>query len=334
MKYFHTSLQNDNWKGVVEIKPTFGHIKGMCIPYADFPSQKGFLDGKAGIYFYIWIDPSTGHIQKCYIGETENLAVRPLQKHGNMTLDWHFLAVFFREHDTERYFDTDSRQYMEQSLIDRFPYPDILLNGNAGHKSKKRVLTDEKHEVSSVLIDEIVAMAPALCFGLFIDFRSLTPAQAEPQPDPLPQPEKSTPPETVTPPPEVVKPDPEKTTPPPKVVPPGILYFYIKDENRDIDATMYQRSDGKIIVLKGSRISRNDLLPGQKGQMGTHKKRVAYETDGTIVDRVFTRDVVFGSSSGSASLIRGTASSGYEYWITDDGTTFGEWSKSSTPTDA
>jgi hypothetical protein len=32
-----------------------------------------------------------------------------------------FLAVFFREHDTERYFDTDSRQYMEQSLIDRFP---------------------------------------------------------------------------------------------------------------------------------------------------------------------------------------------------------------------
>jgi len=319
MKYFHTSLPNDNWKGVIEIKPTFGHIKGMCIPYSEFSSQKGFLDGKAGIYFYIWIDPSTGHIQKCYIGETENLAVRPLQKHGNMTLDWHFLAVFFREHDTERYFDTDSRQYMEQSLIDKFPYSDILLNGNGGHKGKHKFLTDEKQAVSDVLIDEIITMAPALCFGLFIDFRTLAPVLVKPELD------KSTKPANTTPPP----PPPDKTTPPPE-----ILFFYIKEESRGTDATMYVRDDGKVIVMKGSRVSQKNLLAGQKRQMGTHKKRLAYETDGTIVDRVFTRDVVFGSSSGSASLIRGTASSGYEYWITDDGTTFGEWSKSSTPTDA
>ena len=303
MKYFHTSLPNDNWKGVVEIKPTFGHIKGMCIPYSDFPSQKGFLDGKAGIYFYIWIDPSTGHIQKCYIGETENLAVRPLQKHGSMVLDWHFLAVFFREHDTERYFDTDSRQYMEQSLIDRFPYPEILLNGNGGHKGKHKFLTDEKQAVSDVLIDEIITMAPALCFGLFIDFRTLAPATTKPDKNATPsnpEPVKSTP--STNP-----NPDPDITNPPPER-----LYFYIKDKNRDIDATMYQRNDGKIIVKKDSRISRKSLLAGQKGQLGTHNKRVAYETDGTIVDRVFTRDVEFNSSSGAASLIRGTASSGNE----------------------
>lgn len=313
MKYFHTSLPNDNWKGVIEIKPTFGHIKGMCIPYSEFSSQKGFLDGKAGIYFYIWIDPSTGHIQKCYIGETENLAVRPLQKHGNMTLDWHFLAVFFREHDTERYFDTDSRQYMEQSLIDKFPYSDILLNGNGGHKGKHKFLTDEKQAVSDVLIDEIVTMAPALCFGLFIDFRTLAPVVTKPEKTTKTNPE----------------PEPDITIPPQTR-----LYFYIKEESRGTDATMYVRDDGKIIVMKGSRISKNDLLPGQKGQMGTHKKRVAYEADGTIVDREFTRDVVFRSSSGSATLIRGTASSGNEYWIAEDGTTFGEWREASPPTDA
>ena len=90
---------------------------------------------------------------------------------------------------------------------------------------------------------------------------------------------------------------------------------------------MYMRDDGKIIVLKGSRISKNDLLAGQKGQMGTHKKRVTFENDGTIVDRVFTCDVEFGSSSGAASLIRGTASSGYDWWLAEDGTSFGKWSK-------
>ena len=103
---------------------------------------------------------------------------------------------------------------------------------------------------------------------------------------------------------------------------------YIKDKNRDIDATMYQRNDGKIIVKKDSRISRKSLLAGQKGQLGTHNKRVAYETDGTIVDRVFTRDVEFNSSSGAASLIRGTASSGNDWWLADDGTKLGMWSRS------
>ena len=303
MKYFHTKLPNDSWKGVVSIRPMFGHIKGMCIPYGDFSSQKGFLDGKAGIYIYIWIDPSTGHIQKCYIGETENLAVRPLQKHGSMTLDWHFLAVFFREHDIERYFDTDSRQYMEQALIDMFPYPEILLNGNGGHKGKHKFLTEEKQAVSDVLIEEIVAMAPALCFGLFIDFRALATV-----PTTTPTVTATTTPTTTI----------EKKSAPD-------VYFYIKDDKRDIDATMFINDQGKYIVQKGSRVSLKNMLDGQKNQLGQYKKRVGLETDGTIVDRVFTVDYKFSSPSGAATIVRGAASNGYSFWRTEDGATLDEW---------
>ena len=301
MKYFRTSLPNDSWKGVVEIRTTSGHIKGMCIPSGEFSSQKRFLDGQSGIYIYIWIDPSTGHIHNCYIGETENLAVRPLQKHGSISLDWHFLAVFFREHDIERYFDTDSRQYIEQALIDKFPYPKILLNGNGGHKSKHKVLTDEKQAVCDVLIDEIVTMAPALCFGLFIDFRTLV---VTPTPTPAP----------ITPPPAVVTP-PEREP----------VFFFIKDDKRDIDATMFINKQGKYVVLKGSRVSPTNRLNTQKNQMPQYKKRIRLETDCIIVDHYFTVDYEFPSPSGAATIVRGAASNGYVFWRTKDGATLGEW---------
>lgn len=65
------------------------------------------MDGKAGVYFFIWINGITDSIQKRYINQTEILSVRPLQKHSSMTLDRHFLTVFFREDGLERFFGID-----------------------------------------------------------------------------------------------------------------------------------------------------------------------------------------------------------------------------------
>lgn len=70
------------------------------------------MDGKAGFYFFIWINGITDSIQKRYINQTEILSVRPLQKHSSMTLDRHFLTVFFREDGLERFFGIDSRRYI------------------------------------------------------------------------------------------------------------------------------------------------------------------------------------------------------------------------------
>lgn len=141
VNFYQIKIDKPRWKGVIEnLSKTTVNIRGISIPYKDFQSQKERLNGKAGIYFFIWIDGETGNIQKCYIGETENLALRPLQKHGSIKLDWHYVTVFFRDHDIERHFDTDTRQYIEQTLIDQFPYPKILINGNGGHKSKKKML--------------------------------------------------------------------------------------------------------------------------------------------------------------------------------------------------
>ena len=289
MKFFHTNLRNDSWKGVVEITPTFGHIKGMCIPSGDFSSQKGFLEGKAGIYIYIWIDGATGHIQKCYIGETENLAVRPLQKHGNITLDWHFLGVFFREHDVERYFDTDSRQYMEQALIDKFPYPKILLNGNGGHKSKKKVLTDEKQTVSDVLIDEIIAMAPALCFGLFVDFKDV--GQPAPPPD------------------DKDKEDPTGT----------LLYTTLRSSN----AQGYIREDGVFVLMAGGNISPLEPTPtcpsSALNKLETEKDKL----DGTKI----LENIEFKSSSGAACFVLKASANGNDVWKTADGVKLGDIGK-------
>ena len=80
----------------------------------------------------------------------------------------------------------------------------------------------------------------------------------------------------------------------------------------------------RIRVLSGSIVSRKNNLPNQAKQANNDALRKQLESDGTIIERKFTRDWIFTSTSMAATIILGSSTSGNAAWKTVDGTTLGE----------
>lgn len=97
----------------------------------------------------------------------------------------------------------------------------------------------------------------------------------------------------------------------------GIIY-HMSSTKTDYDARGMVVPDG-FVVLKGSRIS--DGVANSFKDKGYNKLREALIANGTIVDRVFTRDYLFDSYSASSGVVQGHNSNGWIEWRTADGRT-------------
>lgn len=89
-------------------------------------------------------------------------------------------------------------------------------------------------------------------------------------------------------------------------------------QSTDVDANGICTEDGKITVLKGSKVS-NKISPVFKKQgHGFYLKRIGYENDGTIKDRIFQKDCDFSSLSAAAAIVLGRNANGRIEWKTED----------------
>ena len=97
--------------------------------------------------------------------------------------------------------------------------------------------------------------------------------------------------------------------------------FHLSSTKLDYDAHGMVVSDG-FVVLKGSRISNG--IANSFRDNGYNKLRESLIANGTIVDRVFTRDYHFDSYSASSGVIQGRSSNGWIEWRTENGMTLDE----------
>ncbi len=96
--------------------------------------------------------------------------------------------------------------------------------------------------------------------------------------------------------------------------------LYINNSAKGVTATGVLQDAGKRILVKaGSSISMEDRLPFQKGQGNTELLRQHLIDNNVIVDRVFTADYEFTSTSTAASVILGRAASGMVEWKDEAG---------------
>ena len=96
--------------------------------------------------------------------------------------------------------------------------------------------------------------------------------------------------------------------------------LYINNSAKGVTATGVLQDAGKRILVKaGSTISMEDRLLFQKGQGNTELLRQHLIDNNVIVDRVFTADYEFTSTSTAASVILGRAASGMVEWKDEDG---------------
>ena len=105
--------------------------------------------------------------------------------------------------------------------------------------------------------------------------------------------------------------------------------FHLSSTKLDYDAHGMVVSDG-FVVLKGSRISNG--VANSFRDNGYNKLRESLIGNGTIVDRVFTRDYHFDSYSASSGVIQGRSSNGWVEWRTVEGRTLDDVMKNITPT--
>lgn len=94
--------------------------------------------------------------------------------------------------------------------------------------------------------------------------------------------------------------------------------YRMSSSKTDYDAHGMVVPDG-FVVLKGSRIS--NRVAKSFVDKGYNKLRESLIANGTIADRVFTRDCHFDRYSASSSVIQGHNSNGWIEWRTDDGMT-------------
>ena len=98
------------------------------------------------------------------------------------------------------------------------------------------------------------------------------------------------------------------------------MNVYLESPKRQAKARAVLGLDGKqTLVKKGSVISIANHLPSQKGQESAAKLRDKLTTDGTIVNRVFTRDHLFTATTAAASVICGSSVAGSEQWKDKNG---------------
>ena len=99
------------------------------------------------------------------------------------------------------------------------------------------------------------------------------------------------------------------------------LFIVNQARNKDVYATGYLQSEKRILVQAGSRISREDNLPHQKGQEASERLRQELIEIGVIDEesRCFTTDYEFTSTSSAASVILGQSANGLTTWRDGDG---------------
>lgn len=90
-------------------------------------------------------------------------------------------------------------------------------------------------------------------------------------------------------------------------------------QSNDADANGICTEDGKIIVLKGSRVSDKISPSFEKQGHGFYLKRKSLEKEGTIKDRIFRKDYKFSSLSAAAAVVLGRSANGRTEWKTEDG---------------
>lgn len=82
---------------------------------------------------------------------------------------------------------------------------------------------------------------------------------------------------------------------------------------RGADARGYYLTGNRFIVLEGSRVSHGMTESFLKGA-GPLAVRLQLESDGTIVEGIFTRNYIFSSPSQAAGVIQGASSDGGAVW--------------------
>lgn len=97
-------------------------------------------------------------------------------------------------------------------------------------------------------------------------------------------------------------------------------YLYIKN-NKGLSATGMVAPDG-FIVFKGSRI--NESLSEKSVSDNIIKLRKLYLDDSTVVDRYFTKNILFSNPSAAADFIYGYSVSGPRSWKNSNGKTLKE----------
>lgn len=106
-----------------------------------------------------------------------------------------------------------------------------------------------------------------------------------------------------------------------KVTEESSVEYHMKSNKTGYDAHGRIVSDG-FVILEGSIVSEGTAKSfADKAYYRLREKLVA---DGSIVDHVFTKDVLFSSYSAAASVVTGHNSNGWIEWITDDGKTIGD----------
>ena len=85
---------------------------------------------------------------------------------------------------------------------------------------------------------------------------------------------------------------------------------------RGVYATARLLSEKRILVLAGSRISKEDSLVHQKGQEASERLRQELIETGVIdkQERTFNADYEFHSTSSAASVIMGQSANGLTTW--------------------
>ncbi len=99
-----------------------------------------------------------------------------------------------------------------------------------------------------------------------------------------------------------------------------VEYLYIKNRN-GLSAKGFQSSEG-FVVCRGSVI-REQLSVNSLGK-NIIKLREQYLSDGTIIDNVFTQEILFTSPSAASDFILGNRTSGPIMWKNEDGVTLKE----------
>lgn len=93
--------------------------------------------------------------------------------------------------------------------------------------------------------------------------------------------------------------------------------FYCKGNNAD--AKGYP-SDTGFTVIKGSKISDHIVPSFRTNVVAWFDERTKIESDGTVVDGLFTKDYVFTSPSAASAIVLGRPSNGNQDWKLSDGT--------------
>ena len=100
----------------------------------------------------------------------------------------------------------------------------------------------------------------------------------------------------------------------------GKQVFCIKNKKNTREARMIRTVEG-YVVLNGSKIKESDTKPTT---LRTKNKRAQLDSDGTIKDGIFMRDVLFLSPSSASDLVTGNNTNGNKMWKTEAGIILGE----------